>query len=251
MAKRWRQALYEIRCSGITLLFWKSSRGLRQYTEIVAQRVGFLDTPPADAKAALAVEEPVPQAEVCVPAVPASGNAFEGCAGQGRDLREGASVHGDRFNGAGAGSDRRAFFRTTEQDRPFPRPLFSCSTDIPGMEPLRRGPLWGNRGESCSDDCALEAADCLPVRPGQFGSRDGHARDLFPLDLPGQPGDSQLDFYPGELAAASHAVGIFTRAECVTDVWCAVLGNCRRIEELKPFLVLVRSNRDTVAGVLN
>ncbi len=45
----------------------KNNGGKRQRTEIVANRVQFLGTPPADAKGAVAVEEPVPPADSEVP----------------------------------------------------------------------------------------------------------------------------------------------------------------------------------------
>jgi single-strand DNA-binding protein len=45
----------------------KNNGGKRQRTEIVANRVQFLGTPPADAKVATAVEEPVPPADSEVP----------------------------------------------------------------------------------------------------------------------------------------------------------------------------------------
>lgn len=45
----------------------KNNGGKRQRTEIVASRVQFLGTPPADAKGAAAVEEPVPPADSDVP----------------------------------------------------------------------------------------------------------------------------------------------------------------------------------------
>jgi single-strand DNA-binding protein len=45
----------------------KGNGGKRQRTEIVASRVQFLGTPPADAKGATAVEEPVPPADSEVP----------------------------------------------------------------------------------------------------------------------------------------------------------------------------------------
>lgn len=45
----------------------KNNGGKRQRTEIIANRVQFLGTPPSDAKVATAVEEPVPPADSEVP----------------------------------------------------------------------------------------------------------------------------------------------------------------------------------------
>jgi single-strand DNA-binding protein len=45
----------------------KNGSGKRQRTEIIAQRVQFLGTPPTDAREATAVEEPVPPADSEVP----------------------------------------------------------------------------------------------------------------------------------------------------------------------------------------
>ncbi len=45
----------------------KNNGGKRQRTEIIASRVQFLGTPPADAKVAAAVEEPAPPADSEVP----------------------------------------------------------------------------------------------------------------------------------------------------------------------------------------
>ena len=41
----------------------KNNGGKRQRTEVIAQRIQFLGTPPADAKGAAAAEEPVPPAD--------------------------------------------------------------------------------------------------------------------------------------------------------------------------------------------
>lgn len=46
---------------------WESNGQTSRRTEIVASRVQFLGTPPADAKGAAVVEEPIPPAEAEVP----------------------------------------------------------------------------------------------------------------------------------------------------------------------------------------